>query len=106
MKKILLAEGDALLNKTLTYNLIHEGCDTTSALNVSTAAEALAGAADYITKPFSVEVLLRKIRAMFAMLEHRGLILSPVCAIFWMREICGKPDWLLSRAVCRRIKMK
>lgn len=31
------------------------------------------GAVDYITKPFSIEALLRKIRAMFAMLEHRGL---------------------------------
>ena len=30
------------------------------------------GAVDYITKPFSVGALLRKIRAMFAMLEHRG----------------------------------
>lgn len=32
-----------------------------------------AGAVDYITKPFSIGALLRKIRAMFAMLEHRGL---------------------------------
>lgn len=32
-----------------------------------------AGAVDYIIKPFSIEALLRKIRAMFAMLEHRGL---------------------------------
>ena len=30
------------------------------------------GAVDYITKPFSIGALLRKIRAMFAMLEHRG----------------------------------
>jgi DNA-binding response OmpR family regulator len=125
MKKILLVEDDALLNKTLTYNLISEGYDTVSALNADTATEALArtefdlvlldinlpdgngydlcrlikpenpdtlvifltandqesdqirgykaGAVDYITKPFSIEVLLRKIRAMFAMLEHRGL---------------------------------
>ena len=33
MKKILLVEDDALLNKTLTYNLISEGYDTISALN-------------------------------------------------------------------------
>ncbi len=32
-----------------------------------------AGAVDYITKPFSIGALLRKIHAMFAMLEHRGL---------------------------------
>ena len=31
MKKILLVEDDALLNKTLTYNLISEGYDTVSA---------------------------------------------------------------------------
>lgn len=31
------------------------------------------GAVDYITKPFSIGALLRKIRAMFAMLEQRGL---------------------------------
>ena len=31
------------------------------------------GAVDYITKPFSIGVLLRKIRVMFAMLEHRGM---------------------------------
>ena len=125
MKKILLVEDDALLNKTLTYNLISEGYDTVSALNAGTAAELLAqaeydlmlldinlpdgsgydlcrlikqehadalvifltandeesdqirgyevGAVDYITKPFSVGALLWKIRAMFAMLEHRGL---------------------------------
>ena len=30
------------------------------------------GAVDYITKPFSIGALLRKIRAMFAMMEHRG----------------------------------
>ncbi len=125
MKKILLVEDDALLNKTLTYNLISEGYDTVSALNAGTAAQLLTqteydmvlldinlpdgsgydlcrlikpenpdtlvifltandqesdqirgyevGAVDYITKPFSIGALLRKIRAMFAMLEHRGL---------------------------------
>ena len=124
MKKILLVEDDALLNKTLTYNLISEGYDTISALNANTAAELLVrmeydlvlldinlpdgngydlcrlikpenphtlvifltandqesdqirgyevGAVDYITKPFSIGALLRKIRAMLAMLEHRG----------------------------------
>ena len=33
MKHILLVEDDALLNKTLTYNLNSEGYHTTSALN-------------------------------------------------------------------------
>ena len=42
MRKILLVEDDALLNKTLTYNLISEGYDTVSALNAGAAAEALA----------------------------------------------------------------
>ena len=125
MKKILLVEDDALLNKTLTYNLTAEGYDTVSVLNAGKAARLLAreeydmvlldinlpdgsgydlcrlikpenpdtlvifltandqesdqirgyeaGAIDYITKPFSVGALLRKIQAMFAMLEHRGL---------------------------------
>ena len=125
MKKILLVEDDALLNKTLTYNLISEGYDITSALDADTAAKLLTqteydlalldinlpdgsgydlcglikpespdtlvifltandqesdqirgyevGAIDYITKPFSIGALLWKIRAMFAMLEHRGL---------------------------------
>ena len=41
MKKILLVEDDALLNKTLTYNLISEGYDIVSALNSGTAAELL-----------------------------------------------------------------
>lgn len=122
MKRILLVEADALLNKTLSYNLISEGWDVTPALNAKTAASLLAGteydlalldinlpdgsgydlcrlikpehsdtvvifltandqesdqirgyeagAVDYITKPFSIGALQRKIRAMFAMLEH------------------------------------
>ena len=41
MKKILLVEDDALLNKTLTYNLISEGYDTVSALNAGTATQLL-----------------------------------------------------------------
>ncbi len=41
MKKILLVEDDALLNKMPTYNLISEGCDTVSALNAGTATQLL-----------------------------------------------------------------
>ena len=122
MKRILIVEDDALLNKTLAYNLISDGWDVTPALNARTAASLLAGrsydlvlldinlpdgngydlcklvkpehpdtvvifltandqendqirgyeagAVDYITKPFSIGALQRKIRAMFAMLEH------------------------------------
>ena len=122
MKRILLVEDDALLNKTLAYNLTADGWEITPALNARTAASLLAGteydlvlldinlpdgngydlcklvkpehpdtvvifltandqerdqlrgyeagAVDYITKPFSIEALQRKIRAMFAMLEH------------------------------------
>ena len=122
MKRILIVEDDALLNKTLAYNLSSDGWDVTPALNAKTAADLLAGteydlvlldinlpdgngydlcelvkpehpdtvvifltandqerdqlrgyeagAVDYITKPFSIEALQRKIRAMFAMLEH------------------------------------
>ena len=122
MKRILIVEDDALLNKTLAYNLSSDGWDVTHALNAKTAADLLAGrsydlvlldinlpdgngydlcklvkpehpdtvvifltandqesdqirgyeagAVDYITKPFSIEALQRKIRAMFAMLEH------------------------------------
>ena len=122
MKRILIVEDDALLNKTLAYNLISDGWDVTPALNARTAAALLAGteydlvlldinlpdgngydlcrlvkpehpdtvvifltandqesdqlrgyeagAVDYLTKPFSIEALQRKIRAMFAMLEH------------------------------------
>ena len=122
MKRILIVEDDALLNKTLAYNLISDGWEITPALNAKTAAGLLAGrsydlvlldinlpdgngydlcrlvkpehpdtvvifltandqesdqirgyeagAVDYITKPFSIEALQRKIRAMFAMLEH------------------------------------
>lgn len=122
MKRILIVEDDALLNKTLAYNLVSDGWDVTSALNAKTAADLLpktvydmvlldinlpdgngydlcrlikpeypdtlvifltandqesdqihgyeVGAVDYITKPFSIGALQRKIRAMFAMLDH------------------------------------
>ena len=43
MKKILLAEDDALLNRTLTYNLASDGYEVTSALNARTAAKYLDG---------------------------------------------------------------
>ena len=122
MKQILIVEDDALLNKTLTYNLISDGYHITPALNAKTAAKLLSeteydlvlldinlpdgngydlcklikpehsdtlvvfltandqesdqirgyevGAVDYITKPFVIGALQRKIKAMFAMLEH------------------------------------
>lgn len=122
MKRILIVEDDALLNKTLAYNLISDGWEVTPALKAKTAASLLAGrsydlvlldinlpdgdgydlcrlikpehpdtvvifltandqecdqlrgyeagAVDYITKPFSIGALQRKIHAMFAMLEH------------------------------------
>lgn len=124
MKRILIVEDDALLNKTLSYNLTSDGYDITSAPNAGAAADKLnsgkydlvlldinlpdgsgydlcrrikpeqpdtmvifltandqerdqihgyeVGAVDYITKPFSIGALQRKIKAMFAMLErHR-----------------------------------
>ena len=122
MKRILIVEDDALLNKTLAYNLSSDGWEGTPALSARTAENLLtgrsydlvlldinlpdgngydlcklvkpehpdtvvifltandqesdqlrgyeAGAVDYITKPFSIGALQRKIRAMFAMLEH------------------------------------
>ena len=122
MKRILIVEDDALLNKTLAYDLTCDGWEVTHALDARTAADLLArteydlvlldinlpdgdgydlcrlikpehpdtvvifltandqesdqlrgyevGAVDYITKPFSIGALQRKIRAMFAMLEH------------------------------------
>ena len=124
MKQILIVEDDALLNKTLAYNLASDGYGVTAALTARAAAEALkakpfdlvlldinlpdgngydvcrlikpeqpdtivifltandqesdqirgyeAGAVDYITKPFSVGALQRKIKAVFSMLEHIG----------------------------------
>ena len=124
MERILIVEDDALLNKTLAYDLASDGWEVASALNARTAAGLLAGgeydlvlldidlpdgsgydlcrlikpehpdtvvifltakdqesdqlrgyeagAVDYITTPFSIEALHRKIRAMFAMLGHRG----------------------------------
>ncbi len=41
MKRILIVEDDALLNKTLAYNLVSDGWDVTSALNAKTAADLL-----------------------------------------------------------------
>ena len=42
MKRILLVEDDALLNKTVAYNLSSDGWDVTPALNAKTAADLLA----------------------------------------------------------------
>lgn len=123
MKSILLIEDDALLNKTLSYNLASEGYAVRQALNARTALKELEGgdfdlvlldvnlpdgsgwelcrqiqarpdkppvlfltandresdqlrgyelgALDYVTKPFSTAALLRKIAALFRLLERR-----------------------------------
>jgi len=60
MKRILLVEDDTLII-FLTANDQESG----------QIRGYEAGAVDDITKPFSVGTLLRKIRAMFAMLKHR-----------------------------------
>ena len=64
MKQILIAEDDSFLNKMLAYNLTanDQECDQIRGYEV--------GAVDYITKPFVIGTLQRKIKAMFAMLEH------------------------------------
>lgn len=59
MKRILIVEDDKLLNKTLVYNLASDGYEL--------------GAVDYITTPFSIGTLQRKISAMFALWEHHRL---------------------------------
>lgn len=41
MKQILIVEDDSFLNKMLTYNLMADGYDVTSALNARAAVEAL-----------------------------------------------------------------
>lgn len=121
MKKIIIIEDDALLNKTLAYNLISDGYEVTSAYTCSEARNLLknnydlvlldinlpdgnglnlcteikkrnsesyivfltandkesdmlkgyeVGGADYITKPFSVAVLCKKITAIFETMEQ------------------------------------
>ena len=45
MKQILIVEDDALLNKTLAYNMTSDGWKVTSALNARSAANLLAGTA-------------------------------------------------------------
>ena len=41
MKQILIVEDDSFLNKMLDYNLTADGYGVTSALNASTAADAI-----------------------------------------------------------------
>lgn len=123
MRKILIVEDDALLNKTLAYNLTSDGYEATSAYTFASAVNYLrkaeyhlalldinlpdgsglnlcdeirsrgqqtyimfltandkesdmlkgyeAGGADYITKPFSIAVLCKKVTAVFSNMELR-----------------------------------
>lgn len=150
MKQLLIVEDDALLNKTLCYNLTADGFSITSASNMKTASALIktntfdlalldvglpdgngfdlcqalkalhpdtpvifltandgeldqlrgyeAGAVDYITKPFSILALQRKISAMFLLLDSH----KPIKDIFddgrlvldfseQTALLCGKP---------------
>ena len=123
MRTIMIVEDDMILNKTLTYNLVSDGYEVTSAYKYQEAVNYLkekefdialldinlpdgsglelceeirgrgqhtyiifitandkesdmlkgyeAGGADYVTKPFSVTVLGKKVAAVFANLELR-----------------------------------
>lgn len=123
MRTIMIVEDDMILNKTLTYNLVSDGYEVTSAYKYQEAVNYLkekefdvalldinlpdgngldlcreirgrgqhtymmfltandkesdmlkgyeAGGADYITKPFSVAVLCKKIAAVFGNMELR-----------------------------------
>ena len=124
MRKILIAEDDTLLNRTLRYNLASDGYNVTSAYHYKDAVQHLkenefdialldinlpdgngldlceeiqgrgqhtyiifitandkesdmlkgyeAGGTDYVTKPFSVTVLCKKVAAIFANMELRA----------------------------------
>ena len=89
MKTILIVEDDMILNKTLAYNLTSDGYEVTSAYKYHGCGPLFfapspygdgnrqllkgyeAGGADYITKPFSVAVLCKKIAAVFDNMELR-----------------------------------
>lgn len=124
MRKVLIAEDDKLLNKTLKFNLEAEGYDVSSVHTYREAVKAVqetefdavlldinlpdgngldlcreirgrgqhtyimfitandresdilkgydAGGADYVTKPFSVTVLCKKVAAVFADMDMRS----------------------------------
>ncbi|MCB5555350.1 response regulator transcription factor [Blautia wexlerae] len=91
MKQILIVEDDELLNKMLVYNLQSESYGIVSVETVKEAMEVLKsqpfdlvlldinlpdgngyelGAVDYITKPFSIHSLQRKVENVLRMMRH------------------------------------
>ena len=75
MNRVLIVEDDTLLNTTLAYHLQGRGMGTESAFCCREAREKLGalrydlGAADYVTKPFSIQIFLKKTERLMQLIS-------------------------------------